>query len=70
MKFDDLDRRMRVYETQQDFCVPPGLFMVARVDGRGFTRRFSFLQKIAALLSVGADIRGLREKRDGVSRRG
>src|SRR5579871_709078 len=38
MKFDDLDRRMRVFETAHDLCVLPGIFMVARIDGRGFTR--------------------------------
>jgi tRNA(His) 5'-end guanylyltransferase len=29
---------MRVYETAHDHCVLPGLFMVVRLDGRGFTR--------------------------------
>jgi tRNA(His) 5'-end guanylyltransferase len=38
MKFDDLDRKMRVFETAHDLCVLPGLYMVARVDGRSFTR--------------------------------
>ena len=38
MKFDDLDKRMRVFETAHDHCVLPGLFIVARLDGRGFTR--------------------------------
>jgi tRNA(His) guanylyltransferase len=38
MKFDDLDAKMRHFETAHDFCVLPGLFMVARIDGRGFTR--------------------------------
>lgn len=38
MKFDDLDRKMRVYETAADYCVLPGMFMVARLDGRSFTR--------------------------------
>jgi tRNA(His) guanylyltransferase len=38
MKFDDLDQKMRVFETTQDLCVLPGLYMVARLDGRGFTR--------------------------------
>ena len=38
MKFDDLDKSMRVYEEAHDHCVLPGLFMVARLDGRGFTR--------------------------------
>jgi tRNA(His) 5'-end guanylyltransferase len=38
MKFDELDRRMRVYETAHDLCVLPGLWIVARLDGRSFTR--------------------------------
>ncbi len=37
MKFDNLDAKMRVYETAHDFCALPGMFMVARLDGRGFT---------------------------------
>jgi tRNA(His) 5'-end guanylyltransferase len=37
MKFDDLDLKMRVYETASDFCVLPGIYMVARIDGRNFT---------------------------------
>jgi len=38
MKFDELDEKMRVFETAHDHCVLPGIFMVARIDGRGFTR--------------------------------
>jgi tRNA(His) guanylyltransferase len=38
MKFDELDDRMRVFETAHDLCVLPGLHMVARLDGRSFTR--------------------------------
>lgn len=38
MKFDDLDKQMRIYETASDLCVLPGVFMVARIDGRSFTR--------------------------------
>lgn len=37
MKFEQLDRRMRVYETAHDHCVLPGMFMVARIDGRSFS---------------------------------
>ena len=37
MKFDDLDKKMRIYETAADLCVLPGMFMVARIDGRSFT---------------------------------
>lgn len=38
MKFDDLDARLRIYETTHDQWVLPGIYMVARLDGRGFTR--------------------------------
>ncbi len=38
MKFDELDESMRVYETAHDQCVLPGIYMVARIDGRSFTR--------------------------------
>ena len=38
MKFDDLDQKMRVFETAADYCVLPEVFMVARLDGRSFTR--------------------------------
>lgn len=38
MIFDELDRKMRVYETSADARVLPEIFMVARIDGRGFTR--------------------------------
>ena len=38
MRFDDLDKKMRVFETAADLCVLPSMFMVARLDGRNFTR--------------------------------
>lgn len=38
MKFDDLDAKLRVYETAADLCVLPEMYMVARLDGRSFTR--------------------------------
>lgn len=37
MRFDDLDKRMRVYETASDREVPPDIYMIARLDGRGFS---------------------------------
>jgi len=37
MKFDDLDARLRIFETTHDQWVLPGIYMVARLDGRGFT---------------------------------
>ena len=38
MTFDELDARMRVFETAHDHCVLPEMDMVARLDGRSFTR--------------------------------
>jgi tRNA(His) guanylyltransferase len=38
MKFDDLDTRMRVFETAHDYCILPDINIVARLDGRNFTR--------------------------------
>lgn len=38
MQFDELDRKMRVFETSADLCVLPEIYMVARLDGRSFTR--------------------------------
>lgn len=38
MKFDDLDKKMRVFETASDQCVIPSMYMVARIDGRSFTK--------------------------------
>jgi tRNA(His) 5'-end guanylyltransferase len=38
MRFDELDERMRIFETAHDLCVLPGIYMVARLDGRNFTR--------------------------------
>ena len=38
MKFDELDKKMRVFETAHDLCVLPGIYIVARLDGRSFTK--------------------------------
>ena len=38
MKFDELDQKMRIYEQSLDQTVLPELYMVARIDGRSFTR--------------------------------
>lgn len=38
MKFDELDEKMRIFETANDLVVLPGIYMVARLDGRSFTR--------------------------------
>lgn len=36
MKFTELDEKMRIFETANDRCVLPGMYMVARLDGRHF----------------------------------
>ena len=38
MRFNDLDAKMRVYETNTDQHVLPGMHIVVRLDGRGFTK--------------------------------
>jgi tRNA(His) guanylyltransferase len=38
MKFSVLDKRMRSFEENLDQFVLPGVFIVVRLDGRGFTR--------------------------------
>ena len=48
MKFDELDTRMRVFETAHDHCVLPGIYIVARLDGRSFTRLTKEVHKFEA----------------------
>ncbi|RAJ83639.1 tRNA(His) 5'-end guanylyltransferase [Chitinophaga dinghuensis] len=38
MKFDDLDKKMRVFETHDDKYILPEMYIVARIDGRNFTK--------------------------------
>ena len=38
MNFDDLDKKMRIYEQSVDQSILPDLHMVARLDGRSFSR--------------------------------
>lgn len=52
MKFDELDQKMRVFETAHDHCVLPDLYMVARLDGRGFTRLTKEIQKFEAPFDI------------------
>jgi tRNA(His) 5'-end guanylyltransferase len=48
MKFDDLDDKMRVFETAHDVCVLPGIYMAARIDGRSFSRLTKDVHQFAA----------------------
>ena len=38
MNFDELDKKMRVYEQSIDQCILPDMYLVARLDGRSFSR--------------------------------
>ncbi len=38
MRTDELEGRIRAFEAAMDPCVLPGVWMVARLDGRNFTR--------------------------------
>lgn len=48
MHFEELDQKMRVFETTHDLCVLPGVYMVARIDGRSFSRLTKDTYKFAA----------------------
>lgn len=52
MKFDELDAKMRVYETAHDYCIPPEIYMVARIDGRGFTKLTKEIYKFEAPFDI------------------
>ncbi len=52
MKFEDLDTRMRVFETVHDHCVLPEVFIVVRLDGRSFTRQTKDVWKLDAPFDV------------------
>ncbi len=38
MNFDDLDKQMRTYEESIDQCILSDMYLVARLDGRSFSR--------------------------------
>jgi tRNA(His) 5'-end guanylyltransferase len=48
MNFDDFDTKMRRFETAHDHCVLPGIYMVARLDGRSFSRLTKEIYKFEA----------------------
>lgn len=52
MKFDDLDAQMRVHETGWDRHVPAEVYIVARMDGRGFTRLTKEVMRFEAPFDV------------------
>lgn len=45
MKFNQFDAKMRKYEESFDFCIPPDIWIVARLDGRSFHKVTELMQK-------------------------
>lgn len=52
MNFDELDAKMRIYEQSLDQVLVPDLYMVARLDGRSFTRLTKEICKFEAPFDV------------------
>jgi tRNA(His) 5'-end guanylyltransferase len=52
MKFDELEARLRIFETAHDHCVLPGIHIVARLDGHNFSRLTKEIYKFEAPLDI------------------
>ena len=52
MKFDDFDKKMRVYEQSLDQYILPDMYIVARLDGRSFTRLTKEICKFEAPFDI------------------
>jgi tRNA(His) 5'-end guanylyltransferase len=52
MVFDEFDKKMRIYEQSLDQIILPDMYMVARLDGRGFTRLTKEICKFEAPFDV------------------
>lgn len=52
MNFDDFDKHMRAYEQSLDQVITPGTYIVARLDGRSFTRLTKEVCKFEAPFDV------------------
>ena len=52
MNFDELDKKMRIYEQSLDQVLLPEIYLVARLDGRGFTRLTKEICKFEAPFDI------------------
>ena len=52
MKFDEFDKKMRKFEESLDQFIPTDFFMVARLDGKGFTHKISHERPIPNYIRV------------------
>ncbi len=48
MRFEELDTKLRQFETAHDLCVMPEIYIVARLDGRGFTKKTKEIWQLQA----------------------
>lgn len=52
MRFDDFDKKMRIYEESLDQYILPDMYIVARLDGRSFTKLTKDVCKFEAPFDV------------------
>lgn len=52
MRFDEMDKKMRVYEQSLDQVMLPEMYLAARLDGRGFTKLTKEVCKFEAPFDV------------------
>lgn len=52
MRFDELDNKLRQFETSHDLHVMPDMYIVARLDGRGFTKKTKELWGLEAPFDI------------------
>lgn len=52
MRFEELDTKMRVFETAHDYCVIPQTYIVVRLDGRGFTKKTKEIWQLEAPFDI------------------
>lgn len=52
MKVDESDKKMRVFEIAHDIRIVPGIYIVARIDGRDFTRLTKDVHRFEAPFDV------------------
>lgn len=45
MSFSELDNKMRIYEKSHDVIIMPGIYIVARIDGRTFSKFTKDMEK-------------------------
>ena len=52
MRFEELDTKLRQYETHDDYCVMAEMYIVVRLDGRGFTKKTKEIWELDAPFDI------------------